>query len=109
MAMIMLMGFIVLVAMPSVLWLYALADVLRNDFNYFSTKILWLATLCVFPPLGTILYLFIGRSQRITYYPVGRFVAFCIFILPVLMIIAYLLFALRHLAFIPAPPDTIQI
>lgn len=105
----MLMGFIALVALPSVLWLYALADVIRNDFQYFSTKIVWAAVLCLFPPLGTVLYFIIGRNQRTTYYPVGRLVAFCILIIPVLMIVTYLLYSLGHLTFIPEPPKTIQI
>jgi hypothetical protein len=109
MATIMLMGFIALVALPSVLWLYALADVIRNDFQYFSTKIVWAAVLCLFPPLGTVLYFIIGRNQRTTCYPVGRLVAFCILIIPVLMIVTYLLYSLGHLTFIPEPPKTIQI
>ncbi len=109
MAMIMLMGFIVLIALPSVIWLYALADVIRNDFQYFSTKIVWLAVLCLFPPLGTLLYFLVGRSQRVTFYPVGRLVAFFIFIIPALMIVAYLLFSLGQLTFIPEPPKSIQI
>jgi Phospholipase_D-nuclease N-terminal len=109
MAMVMFMGFIALIALPSVIWLYALADVIRNDFQYFSTKIVWLVVLCGFPPLGTLLYFLIGRYQRTTYYPVGRLVVFCIFILPALMIVAYLLYSLGHLTFIPEPPKSIQI
>ena len=105
----MLMGFIAIIALPSVLWLYALADVIRNDFQYFSTKIAWAIALFFFPPLGTILYFLIGRSQRITFYPVGRIVAFCIFIVPVLMIVFYFLYILGHLTFLPEPPKTIQI
>lgn len=109
MAMIILMAFIAFIALPSVIWLYGLADVIRNDFQYFSTKITWLIVLCFFPPLGTLLYFLIGRSQRVTYYPVGRLVAFCIFIIPVLMVVAYLLFSLGHLTFFPESPETIRI
>jgi len=109
MAMITLLGFIALIALPSVIWLYALADVIRNDFQYFSTKVVWLVVLCCFPPLGTVLYFLIGRNQRITDYPVGRLVIFCIFILPVLLIIAYILFSLGHLTFIHEPPKVIRI
>jgi hypothetical protein len=109
MAMIMLMGFIALIALPSVVWLYALADVIRNDFQYFYIKVVWLAVICLFPPLGTLLYFLVGRSQRVTCYPVGRLVAFCIFIVPALMIAAYLLFSSGHLTFIPEPPKSIQI
>lgn len=109
MAIIMLMVFIALIALPSVVWLYALADAIRNDFPCFSTKIVWILVLCFFPPLGTLLYFLIGRSQRITSYPVGRLVAFCLFIVPALMVAAYFLFALGHLTFLPEPPQTIQI
>ena len=109
MAMIMFLGFIALIALPSVLWLYALADVIINNFREFSVKIIWILVLCFFPPLGTILYFLVGRSQRTTYCPVGRFVIICILIVPILMIVAYLLYSLGHLTFIPEPPKTIQI
>jgi hypothetical protein len=109
MAFIILIGFISLIALPTVIWLYALVDVIRNDFKHFVTKIVWIINLCVFPPLGTLLYFLIGRHQRTTYYPVGGLVAFCIFIAPILMIIGYLLFSSGHLAFIHEPPKIIQI
>ena len=109
MAFIILMGFIALIALPSVIWLYSLADVIRNDFKHISTKIVWVINLCFFPPLGTILYLLIGRNQRTTNYPVGRLVVFCMFIIPVLMVLAYFLFSLGHLPFLPEPPETIRI
>jgi choline-glycine betaine transporter len=69
MAFIILMGFITLIALPSVIWVYALADVISNDFRQISTKIVWIINLCVFPPLGTILYFLIGRNQRTTITP----------------------------------------
>ena len=109
MAFIILMGFIALIALPSVIWVYALADVIRNDFLQISTKIVWIINLFVFPPLGTILYFLIGRNQRTTNYPVGRIVVFWIFIFPVLLVVAYFLFSLGHLTFLPEPPETIRI
>ena len=109
MAIIMLIGFIALIALPSVIWLYALADVIRNDFQFFTTKLIWAIVLCLFPPLGTILYFLVGRSQRITYYPVGKLVFFIIFVVPALMIVVYILYSLGHLTFLPEPSKTIQI
>ncbi len=109
MALIMLVGFISLIALPTALWLYALVDVIRNDFKHFSTKIVWIINLCIFPPLGTILYFLIGRNQRTTRYPVGGLVVFCMFIIPILMIIAYILFSSGHLNFILEPPKIIRI
>ena len=85
MALLFLIGFIVIIALPSVLWLYALADVIINEFRSLITKFVWALFLCFFPPLGTLLYFLIGRSQRITYYPVGRVVVICILLVPVVM------------------------
>lgn len=109
MALMMLAGFIALIALPSVLWLYAMADVVRNRFQQVSTKIVWMVVLCLFPPLGTLLYFLVGRSQRTTRYPVGGLVLACILIIPLLMVAAYLLYALGHLTFVPEPPQSIQI
>lgn len=109
MAILILLGFIALVALPSVLWLYALADAIINNFRTIDAKIIWVIVLCVFPPLGTLLYYLIGRDQRITYYPVGRLVFFAIFLFPLLMVIGYILYSFGHLTFMPQPPDSIQI
>jgi hypothetical protein len=110
MALLFLIGFIAIIALPSVLWLYALADVIINEFRSLITKFVWALFLCFFPPLGTLLYFLIGRNQRITYYPVGRLVVICIFLVPVAMIIAYVLYSLGHLTFImEPPPKAIQI
>jgi hypothetical protein len=84
-------------------------DVIRNDFKHFATKIVWLINLCIFPPLGTLLYFLIGRHQRTSCRPVGSLVVFCMFIVPVLMITGYLLFSSGHLTFIHEPPRAIQI
>jgi hypothetical protein len=108
-AFIILMGFISFIALPTVLWLYALVDVIRNNFKHFTTKIVWIINLCVFPPLGTVLYFLIGRRQRTTDYPVGGLVVFCIFGVPILMIVGYFLFSTGYLNFIHEPPKIIQI
>lgn len=86
-----------------------MADSVRNDFEPFFAKILWIVVLCSLPPLGTLLYFLIGRSQRTTDYPVGRLVAFCIFVIPLLMVVVSFLYSLGQLTFLPEPPDTIQI
>jgi hypothetical protein len=110
MALFFLIAFIAIIALPSVLWLYALADVIINEFRSLITKFVWALFLCFFPPLGTLLYFLIGRSQRITYYPVGRVVVICLFLVPVVMIITYILYSLGHLTFImEPPPKAIQI
>jgi len=91
MAVFMLLGFIALITLPSILWLYALADATINAFKTFGVKIIWILVLCFFPPIGTVLYYLIGRSQRRTYYPVGRFVLIFILILPIIATIAFYL------------------
>ena len=109
MALIILAGFISLIALPTVLWLYALVDVIRNDFRHFATKMVWIINLCIIPPLGTILYFLIGRHQRTTHHPVGSLVVLCMFLVPILMIIGYILFSSGHLNFIHEPPEIIRI
>ena len=111
MAAIMFIGFIAIIALPSVLWLYALADVIINNFREFTLKIVWILALCFFPPVGTVLYFLIGRSQRRTYYPVGKFVLICILIFPVVMTIAYYLHSPEPTTYIEpsSPSKTIQI
>jgi hypothetical protein len=87
----MLLVVVTLITLPSIIWLYALADATINSFKTFGIKIIWILSLCFFPPVGTVLYYLIGRNQRRTYYPVGRLVLICILILPIIMTIAYYL------------------
>jgi cell shape-determining protein MreD len=87
----MLLVVLAVITLPSIIWLYALADATINTFRSFTTKIIWILALCCFPPLGTLLYYLIGRSQRRSFYPVGRFVLICILIFPIVMTIAYYL------------------
>ena len=115
MAFLMLIGFIAIIALPSIIWLYALADATINTFKTFGIKIIWILALCFFPPVGTLLYYLIGRSQRRTRYPVGRFVLVCILIFPIIMTIAYYLQSPEQNWYIeppapsPAPSKPIQI
>ncbi|WP_374045033.1 PLD nuclease N-terminal domain-containing protein [Geobacter sp. AOG2] len=91
MTLIMLLAVVALITLPSIIWLYALADATINTFKTFSIKIIWILSLCFFPPVGTLLYYLIGRNQRRTYYPVGRLVLICILMFPIVMTIAYYL------------------
>ena len=91
MTLLMLLVVVALITLPSIIWLYALADATINSFKTFGIKIIWILALCFFPPVGTVLYYLIGRNQRRTYYPVGKFVLICILIFPIIMTIAYYL------------------
>lgn len=44
--------------------IWTLIDLLRNEFTG-NNKIIWLLTIILLPPLGSVLYVFIGREQKI--------------------------------------------
>ena len=45
-------------------WIWALVDILKNEFTG-SNKLIWLLAVIMIPMLGMILYWFIGREQKI--------------------------------------------
>ncbi|ABQ27453.1 PLD nuclease N-terminal domain-containing protein [Geotalea uraniireducens] len=47
------------------LWLWALVDILKNEFTG-SNKIIWLLLVIAVPLIGVILYYLIGREQKIS-------------------------------------------
>lgn len=47
------------------LWVYCLIDLLRNEFKN-STGTIWLLIVLLIPFLGVILYLSIGKKDKIT-------------------------------------------
>ncbi|MGE4546321.1 MAG: PLDc N-terminal domain-containing protein [Desulfurella sp.] len=49
----------------AVLWLVALVDILKSEFKDGLTKVIWLILVIFLPFLGSILYFFIGRDQKI--------------------------------------------
>jgi hypothetical protein len=49
------------------LWVYCLVDVLRNAFKK-NNKLIWVLVVLCIPLLGSILYIFIGRKQRLMLY-----------------------------------------
>jgi len=110
MTLLMLIMVLAVITLPSIIWLYALADATINNFKTFGIKIIWILALCFFPPVGTVLYYLIGRNQRRTYYPVGKFVLVCILIFPIVMTIAYYLNAPEQKTIIEERPSkSIQI
>ena len=46
-------------------WVWALVDILKNDFSGFN-KLIWLALVIFLPLIGVILYYFIGREQKMS-------------------------------------------
>ncbi|OSS42246.1 hypothetical protein DESAMIL20_1799 [Desulfurella amilsii] len=49
----------------AILWLMALIDILKSDFKDGLTKVIWLVFVIFLPFLGSILYFFIGRDQKL--------------------------------------------
>lgn len=54
----------IIIAIAAIFWIYSLVDVIRSDFTNSRKKTMWLLLLIFLAPLGTILYLMIGRSQK---------------------------------------------
>ncbi|MBW7468842.1 hypothetical protein ABID22_003532 [Pontibacter aydingkolensis] len=50
---------------PAILWLWALIDLLRSDFKNSINKLIWVILIVFLPVLGAILYLLIGRGQKV--------------------------------------------
>jgi hypothetical protein len=46
------------------LWIWALVDILKNEFTG-SNKLIWLLAVIMIPMIGMILYFFIGREQKL--------------------------------------------
>jgi hypothetical protein len=57
--------FLILVGAPVLLWIIALVDCLKSDFEK-EGKIVWMLVIVFLPILGSLLYLFIGRGQKLS-------------------------------------------
>jgi len=55
---------LVVIFAPLILWLIALVDIIKSDFNG-NNKIVWLIIVLLVPLLGAILYFLIGRKQKV--------------------------------------------
>ena len=47
-----------------IVWIWALVDILKNEFTA-NNKLIWLVLVVILPVLGVVLYYFIGREQKI--------------------------------------------
>jgi Phospholipase_D-nuclease N-terminal len=83
-----LMAIITVLVLPSILWLYALVDVVINEFINIGIKLAWLLALICFPPIATIFYFLFGTGQKTTKFRAGKPVMLIIFIIPLIIIIA---------------------
>ena len=46
-------------------WLAALLDIFRHSFRRHDQKALWVLVVLLFPIVGTLIYFFLGRKQKI--------------------------------------------
>ena len=56
---------LILFFIPVLLWLWAMIDLLKSDFSNSINKIVWAIVIIFIPLAGALLYLLIGRSQKI--------------------------------------------
>jgi len=50
---------------PFLIVVIALVDIIRNEFEPSHNKLIWVIVVILMPVLGSILYYFLGRNQRI--------------------------------------------
>jgi low temperature requirement protein LtrA len=56
---------IIIGLLPLILWVWVLIDILKSRFETEITKVVWLLVVLLLPVLGLILYLLLGRKQKI--------------------------------------------
>ncbi|MEO0332417.1 MAG: PLD nuclease N-terminal domain-containing protein [Bacteroidota bacterium] len=56
---------VIFVLAGTALWLYTLVDILRSRFRNDSDKIVWVLVVILLQFLGAIIYLAMGRNQKI--------------------------------------------
>ena len=52
------------VLLPTILWIVALVDILKSEFQGYN-KLIWVVVVIFLPIIGSILYFIIGKSQKI--------------------------------------------
>lgn len=55
---------LIIVALPIILWLWALKDCIKREFKS-NDKLIWVLIIIFLPLLGSLLYLIIGRKQTV--------------------------------------------
>ncbi|MBC3539456.1 PLD nuclease N-terminal domain-containing protein [Rufibacter sediminis] len=56
---------LLMVGIPGILWIWSLVDLLTSKFANSLEKLIWLIAIVFVPVLGAVLYLLIGRKQKI--------------------------------------------
>lgn len=53
------------VLIPAGIWLAALVDILGSRFKKAEAKLIWLLVITLIPVIGVLLYIFLGREQKV--------------------------------------------
>ncbi len=56
---------LVLFLLPAILWIWAIIDLLRSTFASDTNKLIWALVIIFIPFIGSLLYLVIGRRQKV--------------------------------------------
>lgn len=56
----------VLIIAPMTLWIWAIVDAAKGEFKSSDSKLVWILLIVLLPFIGTILYLAIGRNDKIS-------------------------------------------
>ncbi len=51
---------------PTFLWIWALVDIVKSEFTDSTNKTIWVLVIIFLPVIGSLLYLLIGRGQRVS-------------------------------------------
>ncbi|MBO3697492.1 PLDc N-terminal domain-containing protein [Fabibacter sp. E12] len=57
---------IILYIIPFIFVVMALIDVIRSEFRGSNDKLIWVLVIILMPVIGSILYYFFGRKQKIS-------------------------------------------
>ncbi|MEP2772667.1 MAG: PLD nuclease N-terminal domain-containing protein [Fulvivirga sp.] len=50
---------------PGILWLWALIDLVKSEFSDKNMKLVWALIIIFIPFIGSIIYLILGRKQKL--------------------------------------------
>ncbi|WP_374451388.1 PLDc N-terminal domain-containing protein [Cloacibacterium normanense] len=53
-----------IILLPSVLWIFAIIDILKSNFKDSTNKIIWVLIVLLLPVLGSVLYFIFGGQQK---------------------------------------------
>jgi hypothetical protein len=54
-----------IIFIPSIFWIWALIDVIKSEFSPQQNKVIWILVVALLPFIGSLLYFFIGRNQKV--------------------------------------------